>query len=286
MEQLDEMNVQMENENRQERPPKPEREKAPFWIRLCAWMVEVSIVISAIFLPYLLAGTPFSLFLLFGIVIVVHLLKDSIKGQSPGKFIFGLGVRMRDDSEKLPSFGRRMLRNLTLSRLTGTRVYRIKRRKIWVTLPLFLVFFALPFLMMLMIPDRTPLTAEEFTVHMEAQGFVVEDVLHMEHGPRTQEMETYLRVHHPRAFVMEFSVFSNDDSAKEAYSDIVFEIERAMAGAVSSQTEMGFANFNRLTITVGGEYIVLSRIGNTILYAQTSTGNRADMNNLLRELGY
>ena len=288
MEHVEEIDVQIENENMQTEAPKPELEKASFWIRLCAYIVDASIIFTAIFFPYLLAGTPFSLFVLSAIMIVVYLLKDSIKGQSPGKFIFGLVVGMRDDSEKLPSFGRRMLRNLTLSRLTGTRVYRIKRRKTWVTVLLLLAFGALFVLVIMLVPERDAITAEEFTAHMEEWNLTVHDNMHnLPEDTPMGDIETYLRAEASHLAVhVEFIVTSTDAMSRSIYAQTVRSTEHLRAGGASSQTEMGFSNFNRFTQTASGQYFVVSRIGNTVLYAHTLTEHRAELNRMLRAIGY
>lgn len=263
--------------------PEPEVQHASFGARFGAYVIDLFVFMTVCFIPYLLLNTPFSLGIFFGMSVVVYLLKDSIKGQSLGKFIFGLSVRGRDSAEEYPSFARRILRNLTLSRLTETRVWRVKKRSMWIIILAFVLALALPFAIMIFAPNRSPLTAEEFTQRMEAEGFVVEDVLH------TVELEGgsyYLRVHQTGVFFMEFAVFFSDSAAQRAYSGLVFDVQRAAAGMSTATTQMGFANYNRFTLTAGGEYFVVSRIGNTVLFAQTSTGNRAPMNELLRELGY
>ena len=289
MEHVEEIDVQTESEDMQEEVLKPELEKAPFVLRFCANVIDIAIYISAIFFPYLLLGTPFSLNIFFAITIAAHLLKDSIKGQSLGKFIFGLGVRKRDDSSELPSFGRRILRNLTLSRLTGTRIYRVTRRKTWVTSLLFLAFLALPFLMVILMPERDTITAEEFMAHMEEWNLTVHDHSYnvpdsFIHAP-LGDIETYLRVDTSN-LVLEFLVLSTDARARALYTQTVQDIARFRVGAASSYTEMGFSNFSRFTQTGSGQYIVVSRIGNTLVYAHTEIEYRADLNRMLRAMGY
>lgn len=269
--------------------PEPEVKRASFGARLGAYAIDMSLIISVLLMPYLLMNTPFSL-LWFGLIFVlVYLLKDSIKGQSLGKFIFGLGVRMADKPEELPSFGRRMLRNLTLSRLTKTRVYRLKKRKIWLVALALVLAMALPILIMVLAPDRTPLTAEEFTSKMEAMDFVVEDALHLltpeMAGPALGEMESYLVVMESGLF-LEFIVYTTEAGARRAYAMAVANIQQLRAGGGYATTQMGFANFDRFTQTAAGTHAIVSRIDNTMILAYVAAEHRNDLNRLLRTLGY
>ena len=288
MEHVDERDVQIENGDMQEEAPKVELKKASFWVRLLAHWIDF-VLIYLFPLPFLLPAIDFELLGATIILVIAYLFKDSIKGQSLGKFIFGLAVRKRDNHMETPSFGRRILRNITWNRFTGTDVYRIKRRKIWVALPLFLAFCALAVLMIALIPERDTITAEEFTAHMEEWNLTAHDYMHNLSDEFIDtpigSIETYLRVETP-GLIVEFIVFSTDARARSAYAQTVQSIEHLRAGGASSHTQMGFSNFNRFTQTGSGQYVVVSRIGNTLVYAHTLTEHRANLNRMLRELGY
>jgi len=78
----------------------------------------------------------------------VFMLKDIVKGRSPGKWVLGIAVRERADTAKTPSVGKLILRNLLMfflpievlvlvsgekklkigDRLAGTDVYRVPSR--------------------------------------------------------------------------------------------------------------------------------------------------------------
>ena len=161
----------------------------------------------------------------------------------------------------------------------ATRIYRSKRRKIWIILPLFLLLFALPVIVTLLTQNRTPLSAEEFTVRMEEKGFVVVsfDVEAFE--------EAHLRIEEHWLF-MEFVIYSDESAAQSAYADNIRRVQHLRQGDGDTTMHMDFANFERYTLTAGGYHIVVSRIGNTVLFAATVPEYNRYLYRLSRELGY
>lgn len=261
-------------------------EKASFWARLGAFVIDITLIMMVILLPYLLDGARGSLFFILGIILLVFALRDSVKGQSLGKFILGIGVRDRSDPRQMPSVLRRFLRNLSLNRITGTNVYRIVERKRSVVLLSILAVLALPFLVSALIPARTPLTAEEFISRMEEAGFTVSDG--MQHlieidavESELGNVEAVLRVS-TEYFILEFYVFSTEARARMSYGTM----RDGAARPGASHTEVSLSNFSRFTQVGGERYIVVSRIDNTVLFAYIHSLDRAWMDDFLRMLGY
>ena len=156
---------------------------------------------------------------------------------------------------------------------------RSKRRKIWIVLPLFLLLFALPITVALLTQNRTPLSAQEFTVRMEEKGFVVVSL-------DTEAFEqAHLRVETHWLF-MEFIVYSDESAAESAYADNIRQIQHLRQDEGYAIAHMQFANAERFTLAAGGYHIVVSRIGNTVLFAVTMPEYNRYLNRLSRELGY
>lgn len=266
-------------------------EKASLGARFGATMIDLVIILTVFLLPYLLARPPLSTTVFFIVTFLVFFLKDSVKGQSFGKFIFGIAVRDTTNSSNTPSTARLFIRNVTFfNRITGTGVYRIVERKPSVVLLSFLAIGALLFLIFSLIPPGTALSAEEFISYMEEAGFVVEDnmqrwieadVVDTEWG----SIEAALRVETGQ-FIMEFYVFSTETRARMAYNGTRHDIKHMRTGIASSQTEINLSNFSRFTQTGSERYIVISRIENTLIFLYTHVDNRSGMDALLKMLGY
>ncbi|MCL2828430.1 MAG: RDD family protein [Oscillospiraceae bacterium] len=93
-------------------------EKASLGARLGAFLVDhVIITILAVMPAMLVLGdNPGRIAVMVSLALLAAFLlygvKDMVKGRSPGKVLFGIGVRMREDTEEVPSAGKRFVRNL------------------------------------------------------------------------------------------------------------------------------------------------------------------------------
>jgi len=290
-------------------------EKAPLGRRIGAAIID-SLVFMLVFVVSLIlaltnnsAGLWTLLFAILAVFLVLGF-ASVIKGQSIGKYLFGIGVRKQENPLEIPSFGRQFVRIffgflwlidffLLVSgkvkigdRLAGTDVYRVPRRKIkpvvfGVVVLLIVVGFAL---VHNAVQPRTPLSAEEFVAFMEEGGLTVQDMMYQWINidmvdTELGSVETHFGVTH-NWFHMEFSVHSTEARARSVYVYARHNVQAIAIGVSSSHSEVSFSNFNRFTQTANEWYIVVSRIGNTILTVQTHAENRSSMDRLLGDLGY
>lgn len=279
---------------------------ASIGIRFLAFMIDhFVIVMLTVLAPLLFSARPNGAGVLFILIVAFFLYacRDMIKGQSLGKFILGIAVREQEDSHKIPSSSKLFKRNLfvfiwfidffvLLSRkikigdkLAKTNVYRLdKKPRLFTRLG---IFFLIPITLILglviMNIGREPLSAEEFTLRMEAEGFEVRDISYQFED--SERVELVLAVSSDY-FSLEFAIFYTNRYALMAYSGNRDALERASRHTSSSHSHISMPNFNRYAITFAGSYIVVSRIENTFIYVETSRENRSDMNRILRMLGY
>jgi hypothetical protein len=264
-------------------------------------IITIIVVMPASRLESLFEGAQF--FVILAVAFILCAIKDIVKGQSPGKFILGIAVRNQNDTSEMPSVAKLFLRNIFCflwpidflilvfsktkigDKITGTDVYRLsKKPSIFIRLA---IVFAIPILLVLFMlfssGSRVPLTAEEFTLHMEEAGFVVEDMAY-----RLEEdsiMESALLVS-TEYFRIEFAVFYSDAHARMAHNANRRALDAVRQGGMASTTEVSMPRFSRFTQTFGGQYVVISRIENTFVFAITDSVNRADLNEVLRMIGY
>lgn len=160
---------------------------------------------------------------------------------------------------------------------------RLSKRKLIVGLVILLVVIAaVPVFLLLNTSPRVPLAAQEFTVRIEEAGYVAENRLHQLGAGNA---ETFLVVESDWFFI-EFLVFSTEARARQVYSSTRRDLEDARSGGASSHTEVSLSNFSRFTQTFSGQYAVVSRIENTLVFAHTTFEHRSRMNDLLGTLGY
>jgi uncharacterized RDD family membrane protein YckC len=287
----------------------PELERASTWIRLWGFLID-HVIIVILLVPLFARGVHFGslLFLLFLFLgLLLYAIKDIVKGQSPGKYILGIAVRSQADTSEMPSAKKLFLRNLFVflwpidflilvfskikigDRLAKTNVYRLsKKPRVIIRLAVALAIIILLVLLVhaqIGLGSRTPLCAEEFSSRMEEAGYTVEDITYRFTENHHETIEVVLTAE-SEFFNMEFAVFSTEASARQMFAANESHLEAASRGMMTSSNWVSISNFSRLAKTFDGRYIVLSRIENTMVIANTSSRNRGAMDDLLRTLGY
>jgi hypothetical protein len=80
-------------------------------------------------------------------------------------------------------------------------------------------------------------------------------------------------------------VISLRASANSNFNAIVQDIEFIRANRSTTRSSSG-ANWERFTATKDGHYFVVMRIDNTLVYVETTTGYRNEVQELLQLIGY
>ena len=298
---------EQKNNERVNQPPQPTLVRAPTWIRFWAFLIDHIIIVIVVLLPALMimpffTGTTLAVVLL--VSFLLYAMRDMIKGQSPGKFLLGIAVRDQNDPFIMPALWKLFVRNLFTflwfidffvllatktkigDKLVKTNVYQLdKKPKLIVRLAVALlvpvmviVIFVLGF------GSRTALSPEEFTTRMEGEGYVVEDITYQFAGD--EEIVTVLSVE-TNHFRLDFAVFTSERRAIQTYQGNRQHLENMIRQETfTSQTSIDLPGFNRFAVSSRGQFNVVSRVGDTLIIAATSTENRDDLNQLLRLLGY
>ena len=125
--------------------------------------------------------------------------------------------------------------------------------------------------------DRYPIDRADFIAAMEEEGFEILDV------SNDVDFADYVIIaFSPNDdYQIEFYEFATDEDARRSFNGTRQLIED---GSGSSQTtsSVAVANYNRFTITSGGRYAHLYRVGNTmILVDWTDSEHRDEIRDLL-----
>lgn len=144
-------------------------EKAPVLKRLLALDFDILLLLNLMFGLYIVTGIHFHLplFVFVPLVIGFLLLRDSFGGQSPGKRLFGIGVREKGDLERKPSAVQSLLYHISLGKANNTEVYVRKQVNFIVAGLLFLLLLAVLIVILFHFPlDR--FLANEFCCSNDA----------------------------------------------------------------------------------------------------------------------
>jgi len=284
---------------------------ASFRARLGALIVDFMIVIGfmtlfvhTLFLQIFILTNRLIVFAIPVVILFVcFILRDCVKGQSLGKFVFGIAVRKRVNlsnivfSEsgnarlEIPSVGRIFLKNISWNGFAGTEVYRIQRRGKFVVLVPILASIGtgilLPMVLVFLMPTRLSLSAEEFTFRMERVGFEVMD-LSLESEVQDIVDGGVIWILHAESsqMEMEFWGFSTVGDAQRKFFANSQRLDRNLVGG-ASHSRINMSNFNRHTARRSGRcYTVISRVDNTYIFVSSREENRKAVNHILSELGY
>ena len=131
--------------------------------------------------------------------------------------------------------------------------------------------------------NKQSLKAEEYKNIMEEKGYNTLDAT----GQFTQKFvkKVYLAVSNESTYQIEFYEIDTEKNAKDFYDNNkkIFEDSKT-SGSVDSYVELG--NHEKYTLKTGDTYKVISRIDNTIVYANVSKEFKADVNKVIKDIGY
>jgi len=268
--------------------------QASLTIRMGAFIIDIAAILTFLLVIFSLTRAPFSVVFLIIVFFLVFCFRDSVKGQSLGKFILGIAVRGATDTVTIPSIIKLFIRNITFfTKNTDIGVYHIVEKKRSLMAASVLCAITITLIVILapaLVPTRTPLSPDEFVSHMESMGFNVDDRMHywIEMGvvdlPSGSIQASYRVIN--EQFLMDFVVFSTVARARSGYAETKHMAEQLRGSGTSTYSEINMFSFSRYTQTASGQYIVVSRIGSTLLFSQTLVADRESMVNILRQLGY
>lgn len=131
---------------------------------------------------------------------------------------------------------------------------------------------------------KNPITAEEFKSKMEEKEYITGDAT-QQYDEYGYVKKVYIAASKDRTYQIEFYVLEDNDYATSFYntSKNIFENSK---GSVFSRTNVNLKNSSKYTLSANGEYKVVSKIDNTVIYVDTEDTNRDIIKEILKELGY
>ena len=111
---------------------------------------------------------------------------------------------------------------------------------------------------------KPAMTAETFCTAMEAAGYTVIDIS-AQLADVEQVTGAYVARHSSDDYQIEFHLTDTAASAENLYGNNRLTFERT-TGGVHSQSSVNGVNYNTFKMTTSGQYRVLVRVDNTLLY--------------------
>lgn len=132
---------------------------------------------------------------------------------------------------------------------------------------------------------KDPISAEEFKEKMEDKNFVITDANDQFIGQGDIFNQIYVAYTYDDDYQIEFYDFKNDENAEKFFNKnkSIFEAEK---DSTIIETNTSGSNSAKYTLTCNGEFMVVSRIANTVIFLRVDDENKSEIQDILKELGY
>jgi len=132
--------------------------------------------------------------------------------------------------------------------------------------------------------EKESINAEEFKTIMQEKGFIVSDAT-SQFSQYDYIKQVYVAASDDYSYKIEFYELSDIEYATSFYNNnkAIFESSKGIA---SANTSVSIKNYSKYTLSTNGQYKVVSRIDNTVIYLDVDSGNKDAVKDLLKEIGY
>lgn len=132
--------------------------------------------------------------------------------------------------------------------------------------------------------EKTPITASDFYTTMSQKGYSLRDA-NSQYSSYNYIKQVYLAISKDYSYQIEFYELLDDSYATIFYNTNKSNFESSKGNAVA-ETNVELKNYSKYTLLVNDKYMVISRIGNTVMYVNVDNDYKDTVNSLLDELGY
>jgi len=130
---------------------------------------------------------------------------------------------------------------------------------------------------------KTALTAESFEELMKAEGYVVSNLTDQYEEGLVKNVLVAMDT--TNDYQIEFFEQNSDADARVSFNMNVETMEENK-GSMSSSTSFTGQNYEKQTMFSNGEYWVVSRIDNTVVFAHVSENNKDLAKAIIEKIGY
>ena len=133
--------------------------------------------------------------------------------------------------------------------------------------------------------NKQPITVSEFKNIMEDKDFEIIDAIDQTDDYDNGIKKAYIALEEDYDYQIEFFKLDEEEDAIDLYKHNK-EIFEDSKGSSSVETKVSMGNNSKYTLKTNGEYKVVSRIENTVIYADVDDKYEDEVNEILKEIGY
>lgn len=132
--------------------------------------------------------------------------------------------------------------------------------------------------------NKTAATNETFQNTLTEMGYQVQDIKE-QYSQYEHITSAYLAVDDTNSYQIEFYETVDEESAKGMFNTNKSNFEESDSIA-KVNTSVSAGNHSKYILMANGEYVVISRIANTMIFAHTSEEYKDEVSEVLDSLGY
>lgn len=132
--------------------------------------------------------------------------------------------------------------------------------------------------------EKISITSTSFKNSMEEKGYILTDA-NSQFEEYDYVEQVYVAVSSDYNFQIEFYELTNNSYATNFFNNnkAIFESSK---GSAATETNLNAKNYSKYTLSSNGKYKVVSRINNTVIYADVDDTYKDTVKSILDELGY
>ena len=132
--------------------------------------------------------------------------------------------------------------------------------------------------------NKKAITIDEYKDIMSTNSFVLNDAKNRI-SVNSNIKDIYIAANPKDNYQIEFYVLESVDTAKTFFSENKTRFSKEV-GKNKIETKSKKGNSEKYTVTSLGQYRLVSRIENTVIYLDTRESNKKKVDEILKELGY
>ena len=132
--------------------------------------------------------------------------------------------------------------------------------------------------------SKTALTSSDFKTKMEAKEYTVQDAT-SQFSDYDYVSQVYIALSSDSKYQIEFYELSDNDNASSFFNNnkSIFENSKS---SNASETSESMGNYAKYTLTTNGQFKVVSKIDNTVVYLNVPDSYKSTIKDVLKDLGY
>ncbi len=131
---------------------------------------------------------------------------------------------------------------------------------------------------------KVAITSSDFKEKMESRGYTIQDATN-QFSDYDYVKQVYIALSSNSGYQIEFYELSNNDNASSFFNNNKSIFEQSKSSN-STETSNSINNTAKYTLTTNGQFKLVSRIDNTVIYLNVSEEYKSEVKEVLKDLGY